>query len=37
MLALNGHTPRLDLPGTDRPETVTALIAAEEAWLQEKG
>jgi len=30
-----GHPPRLDLPGFDRPATVEALLASEEAWLMD--
>ena len=33
MLDCLGLVPRDDLPGVDRPESVRALIAAEEAWL----
>jgi hypothetical protein len=28
-----GMTPRVDLPGIDRPETVTNLLAREQEWL----
>ncbi len=35
MLTELGLSPRDDLPGADRPETVTALRAAEQRWLEE--
>ena len=33
LLAENGQTPNPDLAGPDRPETVTALLQAEQEWL----
>lgn len=35
MLTQSGHVPRLDLPGFDQPETVTAVRAGEQRWLEE--
>ena len=34
MLAQSGHVPRTDLPGVDLPETVVALRAGEQRWLE---
>lgn len=33
ILAQSGHVPRTDLPGVDRPDSVSELRAAERAWL----
>lgn len=33
-LALTGETPRADLPGIDRPETVQPLIERDGTWLR---
>jgi len=35
MLAHAGHVPRTDLPGVDRPETVSSLIQQNQVWLQQ--
>ena len=35
VLVENGQTPNPDLAGADRPETVAALLNAEEAWFAE--
>ncbi len=34
ILTQSGHVPRTDLPGIDKPETVTALRAEERQWLE---
>lgn len=34
VLSQSGHPTRDDLPGIDKPETVSKLLAAEEAWLR---
>ena len=34
ILAKNGHDPKFDLPGIDRPELVSALLNAEHQWLE---
>jgi hypothetical protein len=36
LLEESGKTPRSDLAGIDRPETVEAFLAAEQAWLAER-
>lgn len=33
VLAQRGHAPNPDLPGTDRPDTIEALLTGERAWL----
>ncbi|GJG94257.1 nuclear transport factor 2 family protein [Cupriavidus pauculus] len=37
LLAEIGQQPRLDLPGTDRPETVQPLLDSDDAWLAGAG
>ena len=34
VLAQSGHVPRTDLPGVDLPETVAALRAGEQRWIE---
>ena len=35
LLAQLGHTPRVDLPGVDRPETVESLVRCNADWLRQ--